>query len=364
MLTGVAGAALALVACGGPAYPVATQVASQAPTTAGRKEQNGPTYIGYVPYWDQANAFATVQQHPGVFDQVSPVWYSLDGNARVISADDQHADIDKAMVTSLRGKGKKVIPTITSLRNGDWQPQLVRSMLSSPGAMDTHVAAIRDLAVGSGYDGIDIDYEDLTADDRDNYSTFLQRLAGALHKEGKLLTSSVYPKDSEPGQNPHNMAQNYAAIGAACDQVRVMTFDYSYETSKAGPVSPLDWVDRMIAWAVTQVPAKKVILGVVLLGYDWPVDGRGVSVTHEQAAKLAKDNGTPIAHQDPGRSPNFGYVDPGGTKHDVWFEDATSTAPKLALIDHYGLGGALFWRLGGEDPQTWTLPALSGHRAR
>jgi spore germination protein YaaH len=47
------------------------------------------------------------------------------------------------------------------------------------------------------YDGIDVDYEDLEANDRDAYSTFLRELAAAVHAAGKILTSTVHPKVSD-----------------------------------------------------------------------------------------------------------------------------------------------------------------------
>lgn len=366
MLFGVAGAAVAVAGYGYLSRPGASWSQASAPDGMGPSFRNDRaaklTWVGYVPYWDQPNAFATVQQNPEVFDQVSPVWYSLDTAAGVVPADDQYARIDKEMVTALQSKGKKVIPTVTSLRNGDWQPSLVRSMLADSKVMDGHVSAIKDLVMQSGYDGIDIDYEDLKAEDRDRYSEFIHKLSSALHGEGKLLTSSVYAKDTEPGPNPHNVAQNYFAIGSACDQVRVMTFDYHYTDSPAGPVSPLDWVERVISWAVTQVPARKVMLGVVLLGYDWADGERGVGVSYQQATAIAQRNQATVAHTAPGDSPNFAYTDASGKKHHVWFEDAISTAPKLALVDRYGLGGAIFWRLGGEDPKTWSLPVLGTGR--
>jgi spore germination protein YaaH len=37
----------------------------------------------------------------------------------------------------------------------------------------------------------------------------------------------------------------------------------------------------------------------------------------------------------------------------VWYEDTRSVRAKLALVSEYGLGGAFFWRLGGEDSNIW-----------
>ena len=108
----------------------------------------------------------------------------------------------------------------------------------------------------------------------------------------------MYGKESEPGPNDHNIAQDYTAIGSACDQVRVMVYDYA--TSEPGPVTPADWAANVTAWAVTQMPARKVILGIVLLGYDWPAGGEGQTVSYEQVMAIARtvrrwNTGNPVA---------------------------------------------------------------------
>jgi spore germination protein YaaH len=262
-------------------------------------------------------------------------------------------------VRALQSHGIKVIPTLVDMRNGDWAPQFVTSMLSSQADRDRHVQAIIELVDTVGYDGVDIDYEQMRAEDREAYSSFLRELAQPLHERGKLLTSGVYAKQSEPGDQSFNIAEDYAAIGQASDQVRVQTFEYHYEDSDPGPIAPLDQVEATIAFAVTRIPAKKVILGAMLLGYDWPIGGKGQTVSYQQAMDLSRTYGSVVRHEGPGGSPTFGYTDSNGHAHEVWFEDAQSTKGKLEVAQKYGVGGVFFWRLGGEDPATWDLPELA-----
>lgn len=312
-----------------------------------------PKRIGYVPYWDQERAFQVVRQHLDLFDQISPVWYSLAPTGEVVLADADHVTVDRATVRDLQDRGIAVIPTVTNLRDGDFTPALVSDMLHDPQARQAHVRALADLAVREGYDGIDLDYESLRAADRAALSAFVRQLAEALHAEDKVLTVAVHPKTSDRGDGGHNVAQDYRAIGAAADQVRVMTYDYSWETSPPGPVAPAGWVEEVIAWTVTQIPAEKVILGIVLLGYDW-ADGRGTTVDFQQARTTARQRGATIRRSGDG-TPWFRYRDESGTRHEVWYEDATSVRAKVGLVSGYGLGGAFCWRLGGEDADVWPL---------
>ena len=111
--------------------------------------------IGYVAYWDQKRALDVVWQHPDLFDQVSPVWYSLTPSGRIVLADDHHTHVDPAAVRAMQARGIKVLPTVTNLRNGDWDLDLVPAMLHDQVARRTHIRALVDLVRDQGYDGID-----------------------------------------------------------------------------------------------------------------------------------------------------------------------------------------------------------------
>ena len=113
------------------------------------------------------------------------------------------------------------------------------------------------LAAAGGYDGIDLDYENLRASDRAAFTSFVQHLAGALHAQGKLLTVNVYAKTSEPGTWDGPQAQDWWAIGQAADQVRIMTYEYSWSTSPPGPIAPVNWVNDVIGYATSQIPPGK-----------------------------------------------------------------------------------------------------------
>lgn len=317
----------------------------------GGSAQTDPLRIGYIPYWDQDRGFDVVQRNPTLFDEISPVWYSLDRSGQVVLADDENTTVDPDMVDDLQDRGIRVVPTLTNLRNGEWNPEIVQAMLHRPETMRTHVREIVDLVVDQGYDGIDIDYETLNAADREPYTTFLETLGTSLHAVDKSLATAVHPKTSDEGDDEQNQAQDYRAIGAAVDQVRVMTYDYSWDTSPPGPVAPEQWVDDVIAWTVTQIPSHKVILGIDLLGYDWGT-GPGVTVDYGQAQRTASDNDAPVRRTSDG-TPWFTYRDARGARHEVWFEDAVSAKAKLELVSQYDLAGAFFWRLGGEDPAVW-----------
>ncbi|MDQ4011522.1 MAG: glycosyl hydrolase family 18 protein [Actinomycetota bacterium] len=307
--------------------------------------------VASIPYYDQERAFEDAKKHIDLFTDISFWWYSVLPNGEIGLLDERYTKVNRGMVRQLQGHGIRVIPHIANYTQGEWTPENASVVIRDPTLRSTHVRNIVDLVMREGYDGIDIDYESLTDEDREPLVTFLTELRAALHEHQKLLTISVQAKDSDAGDGPHNRAQNYAAIGEVVDRVNVMTYDYSDSSSDPGPVAPLNWVEDVLAYTTTQIPVEKVVLGNVLLGYDWG-RGEGETVTWKQATDLADEHGADVEWDTDSQSPWFRFNGADGT-HEVWFENAESTARKLDLVDKYNLGGTFFWRLGGEDPDTW-----------
>lgn len=129
-------------------------------------------------------------------------------------------------------------------------------------------------------------------------------------------------------------------------------------------VAPLPNVRAVLDYAVTEIPAEKIFLGVPNYGYDWLLPFiRGVtraqSISNQRAVELAIRYGVAIQYDETAQSPFLHYTDEGGAVHEVWFEDARSMSAKLRLITQYGFQGAGFWNLMRPFSQTWlTLSSL------
>ncbi|HVE62553.1 MAG TPA: glycosyl hydrolase family 18 protein [Mycobacteriales bacterium] len=298
----------------------------------------------WLPYWDQARGYQSFLANADLYSALSPFWYAMAPNGTVQG---YPGSGDKTIVAGIRAKGVRVLPTITN----DFDPARVRTMLATKTSQSRHVTALVNLVKANGYDGLDVDYESLYASDRTRFSAFISRLATALHAAGKKLSVAVHPKTSEPGSWSGPQAQDYKAIGAAADTVRVMAYDYSWGTSAAGPVAPLNWVDDVARFAAGQIAPSKVELGMPLYGYDW-VGSMGTGVTHEEVMARRTAYSATSQWSSTAQSSWFSYVADGVT-HTVWYADAASVAAALPVVDRYGLAGAAFWRLGGEDAATW-----------
>ena len=299
----------------------------------------------WVPAWDP-NAVATLEREAGKLHEANPGWYTIaaDGTfTRNWGAEDPRMRAALA--------GVDLVPTIKNYVNGGFDGNLVASVIGSPTLRETHAAALTQLVIANAFAGIDIDYERVPVTSRSDFTAFIELLAAQLHGSGKLLSVTVHAKTVESNRNGPG-AQDWAAIGAVADSVKIMAYDKHWSTSEAGPIAPLDWLDQIATYAEATIPAGKAIIGLPWYGYDW-LGMDGDSVTYAEAMARAQSAGAVIGRDEHGEA-TFSYD--GRT---VFFQDAVSYEQKILAIvqKHSKIGGFAHWRVGAEDPATWAKVA-------
>jgi spore germination protein YaaH len=278
-----------------------------------------------------------------LIQEVNFVWYFLTGNNEINGSNQ-----NPAYVRQLQAQGTRVLPAI---QNSGFNPDYVHTVVSDPQTRTAHAAALVEIIVQEGYDGIDIDYESLHLKDRDDFSLFIEELSTALHTAGKLLSVTVHPKTSDQAAWDAASAQDWARLGAAADFFKIMVYDYSSGPGQMGPVAPVDWAEQVMEYAVSQVPAQKIYLGLPFYGYDYAAGGkRSLTWISAQALHTRYDG---LLQRDDSNEAWFTY-ELGGT-HTVYFNDALATETKVRAIfdQHPDLAGVAIWVLGGEDPENW-----------
>lgn len=286
----------------------------------------------------------TLLDNADILSEVNFFWYELAGDGSI-----RGGVMSSPGLQAARSAGLAVLPSIMN----NFSAERVTNVVADPARRRQHVQDIVDLVGREQYDGIDIDYESLAPADRDNFSLFIEELAAALHRQGKLLSIAVHPKTSAEGAWDGPAAQDWARLGAAVDKFKIMTYDYHWSTSEAGPIAPVAWAEEVIAYAATLVPPEKTFLGVHFYGYDW-VNQSAESLVHRDVMKLVDDYQAQV-ERDESNEAYFTYM--AGREHTVYFADALSVQSKLTAIfeRHPTLAGIAIWRLGGEDPKVWDV---------
>lgn len=280
---------------------------------------------------------------------VAPFFFRIDGAGNVSG---RH---DPAVVNLARARGLKALALVHNHNQTSFDADAVHNMLSSASRRARAIAAIGNILRTYGYDGVNIDFENLYPWDRPYFTAFLRELAASLRPRGYLVTVAVPAKYRDDPSSRWAGAVDYRAIGQYADLVVIMTYDEHFRLGKPGPIASIQWVKNVVEYARTQIPPQKIILGLAAYGYDWPSGGgSGRALSYWQALNLARRVGASIKWDPVAKAPYFSYYR-GKERRVVWFESSYSAEHKLALVNHYGLRGVALWKLGYEDPRLWSL---------
>jgi spore germination protein len=304
-----------------------------------------------VPYWNLADGAAKVGAHARTLTGTSPWVYGVRPDGEISPHLSNPSAEDTKNLESIYASGLTTIPTVANHFDGGWQYAPIARMLHDPAVMRNHIEDLTALAVSQNFAGIDIDYEELRGVDRTAFTEFVTRLGEALHSKGKQLAVTVSAKTSDAGNSEPNRAQDYGAIARAADEVRVMAYDYRWETSEPGPIAPGFWVRDVLAYATTQIEPDKIVLGVPVYGYDWSV-GVAPPVSWARAHELSQQHNAEVQWDAQSETPWFRYWE-GDSEHTVWFENAYSSAVKFQLAREFGVRGVYLWVFGPEDQLLW-----------
>jgi spore germination protein len=289
---------------------------------------------------------------------------------------------DARIIEEAHLRGVKVLLSITTITDsGAFDNPYTELLLSEPGFTDRVINRMMEIIAAKDADGLDIDMEYVPQNSREGFVRFVRRAADACHARGYHLNVAVAPKNYAEQPGVLYEAHDYRAIGEYADTVFLMTYEWGYKYGTPMAVAPLPNVRRVLEYALTEIPAAKIILGIPNYGYDWKLPFvQNVTVaetlSNVAAAARAKQMNTEILYDavsaspfyyynvakntlDPGFSretvENYGMNTPGssGTSgnygnrdaHVVWFEDVRSVREKFSLAGDKRIYGIGYWSL-------------------
>jgi spore germination protein len=250
---------------------------------------------------------------------------------------------------------------ITNIEQGQFSAELARDILQSEAVTDLLIQNIINEAERVGvFSDIHFDFEFIPPETKQLYNNFLAKAAPRLRERGFLVSSALAPKVSadQPGQ--WYEGHDYKAHGEIMDFVIIMTYEWGFSGGPPLPVSPINEVERVLRYALTEIPASKIMMGQNLYGYDWtlPFTESGQfarAISPQQAIDIARRYNAEIFFDTTAQAPFFDYTDENGAAHKVWFEDTRSIQSKFNLLKNLGLRGISYWKLGLPFPQNWLL---------
>ncbi|MDA2975736.1 MAG: glycosyl hydrolase family 18 protein [Actinomycetota bacterium] len=357
-----------------------------------------PVITGWLPYWDDAPGTATLVANSDLIAETMPFWWSTVGNTQSVSLKIKSSGTTLAKRTRLIGQlqaaGILVLPTITDSTCVNTSASTLPAIFASDQNRANYIAQIVQLSARENYDGIDLDLECFMYESRlwssyqANWVKFVAELGVALRAQGDLLSVTTPPIYSD---TTGYWVYSWKQLGPHVDRLRIMAYDYSTGQSRWNPavksqgdgaIAPMQWVQRIVDYAVSVVDPAKVWLGVPAYGRNWvtgvtgscPTSGevpnleRVTWTSKEVNAKLTELAVTPTVsryhsiHKERNLiytrtfngTNNAGVARSCTVTRTVWWQDARSHYDRLIVARKAGMAGIAVWRLNGEDAEMWT----------
>ena len=357
-----------------------------------------PVITGWLPYWDDAPGTATLVANSDLIAETMLFWWSTVGNTQSVSLKIKSSGTTLAKRTRLIGQlqaaGILVLPTITDSTCVNASASTLPAIFASDQKRANYIAQIVQLSASENYDGIDLDLECFMYESRlwssyqANWVKFVAELGIALRAQGDLLSVTTPPIYSD---TTGYWVYSWKQLGPHVDRLRIMAYDYSTGQSRWNPavksqgdgaIAPMQWVQRIVDYAVSVVDPAKVWLGVPAYGRNWvtgvtgscPTSGevpnleRVTWTSKEVNAKLTELAVTPTVsryhsiHKERNLiytrtfngTNNAGVARSCTVTRTVWWQDARSHYDRLIVARKAGMAGIAVWRLNGEDAEMWT----------
>lgn len=284
---------------------------------------------------------------------LSPRWYFLQKDGTV---SDQ---TDAELVKWAQQNGKQVWP----LFGNRFDSAATHAALSSPAKRSAMVQSLSRFVTKYQLDGINVDFEAFSPDDRDAFTLFIEELSTVLHKQGAVVSVDVPPNTNSDWSDPFD----YESLAQSADYIVLMAYEEHWVGSaKAGSVASLPWVIEKVDDLLADIPAERLIVGLPLYTRDWfsangSMQSSDISIPSSYAS-IAKYQATTNWQSRIGQ-----YVSSyqkQGVTHTIWLEESRSLGLKAQASLKQQIGGFAYWYIGSESPDVWTAINNSLHLAQ
>ena len=321
----------------------------------------------YTP-WSGSKSVPSLERYGDKINVIFPEWFFIDEkNSRI------ETRIDSAGLSQMRKKNLRIMPMLTNFnsfkkdKNGELRPDfdgsLIHTILNDTIKQQKFIQQIVDTLLAYHFQGINVDFEEITETTNLPLTRFQKKLYTALHAQNLIVTQDVSAMNDD---------YDFEKLSAYNDYVILMAYDQYSNSSGPGPICDQKWVEEAVDQAAKKMDSRKIILGLAGYGYDWTswtnkdgtTEKEVYDRTYAEAIDQARIARASIDFDNDNYNLHYSFTEKmydsssPTIKHDVWFTDAATTFNVMRFADEYGLAGSALWRLGSEDPRIWTYYSL------
>ncbi len=312
--------------------------------------------MSYLYFGGTSGYLKQVEQTKGNLSTAAPSYFDInaDGSLKLTN------QLDQYFINEMHRQGIEVVPFLSN----HWDRDAGRAALQNREKLATDIAAAVERY---NLDGVNVDIENVSEIDRENYTDLVRLLREKIPRE-KEVSVAVAANPNGWTKGWHG-SYDYNKLAQYSDYLMIMAYDESWSGGPEGPVASYPWVKRSIEYAIKQgVPSEKVVLGLPFYGRYWQ-EGKstgGYGISKIRIEEMINQYESTVIYDEVAKSPKAfikikegeepfkfsGTVLGPGTYH-IWFENDASIQAKVSLVHDYNLKGTGSWSLGQENPSMW-----------
>jgi spore germination protein YaaH len=249
------------------------------------------------------------------------------------------------------GLGARLWPLV---KNTFEDIDMTSAVLNDPEARDNIIRQILTYSQLYGFDGVNMDFENIYLKDRDAYTQLIREIMPYAREAGLTVSVDV---GIPGGSDTYSLCYDHAKLSKIADYIMVMTYDQHWGSSRvAGSQAQLSWVRDMVELTLEYMDSDKLVLGLPFYTRIWREgeDGaRNVMTTGiDRTFEIVEEKNAEVSWDEESGQYYASYEDENGL-HRMWIEESESLALKAALVKEYGLKGVAAWQLSLGNGEAW-----------
>ena len=309
--------------------------------------------------WDYYSEYGSAPDRSGTtidgVNVVSPAFFYIDEDGKL---QENIGNSGKSYIKWAHDNGYKVWPMVSNAYAARESLDITSNIMNSYENRKQLIEDIVAKCVEYDLDGVNIDFENMYAEDKDKYSRFIIELTPRLKEIGMVTSVDVTAPD---GGETWSMCFDRHVIGNVADYIIFMAYDQNGTSStKPGTTAGYNWVRlNLVKFLQTEeIEPEKLILAVPFYTRIWTTNSAGEIVGRSTVDMKDINSIIPAGvtkKWDDELKQNYVEYNDGANKKQIWIEDIDSLKAKISLIKDNNLAGVASWQKGMESDDVWQM---------
>lgn len=309
--------------------------------------------------WDYYSEYASAPDRTGTkidgINVVSPAFFYLGTDGKL---KENVGEEGKAYIKWAKENGYKIWPMVSNALAAKESLNITSNIMNSYEARRNLIESIISKCVEYELDGINLDFENMKAEDKDMYSRFIIELEPRLKEIGMVLSVDVTAPD---GGETWSMCFDRYVIGDVADYTIFMAYDQNGVSSKKpGTTAGYNWIKlNLVKFLQTEeIDPNKLILAVPFYTRIWTTNQDGKvagnsTISMKDINKTIPDGANKQWNDE--LKQNYVEYTSGNNKKEIWIEDLESLKAKISLIKDNNLAGVASWEVDMASDDVWQM---------